>query len=208
VLREVPFDRDAEVSWDSFVRRYNADLANDFGNLVNRSVSMVNRYLDGERPAPRSTVDSPLAEGWAGVLAVYAERLEACLLHDALAGLWEFVGAANKVVDAEKPWELAKAATAGDDAAATRLRGVLGDLLEACRLVGLAVAPYMPGVAPRVLAQLGYPFGYGPDGNGGPPILDELTWAATAGESGHVTAPEPLFPRLDVEAADTSEDPA
>ncbi len=54
VLREVPFDRDAEVSWDSFVRRYNADLANDFGNLVNRTVSMTNRYLDGERPAPRS----------------------------------------------------------------------------------------------------------------------------------------------------------
>ena len=53
VLREVPFDRDAEVSWDSFVRRYNADLANDFGNLVNRTVSMANRYLDGERPAPR-----------------------------------------------------------------------------------------------------------------------------------------------------------
>ena len=53
VLREVPFDRDAEVSWDSFVRRYNADLANDFGNLVNRTVSMTNRYLDGERPAPR-----------------------------------------------------------------------------------------------------------------------------------------------------------
>ena len=52
VLREVPFDRDAEVSWDSFVRRYNADLANDFGNLVNRTVSMTNRYLDGERPAP------------------------------------------------------------------------------------------------------------------------------------------------------------
>ena len=51
-LREVPFDRDAEVSWDSFVRRYNADLANDFGNLVNRTVSMVNRYLDGERPDP------------------------------------------------------------------------------------------------------------------------------------------------------------
>ena len=62
VLREVPFDRDAEVSWDSFVRRYNADLANDFGNLVNRTVSMTNRYLEGERPAPRAAGDSPLAE--------------------------------------------------------------------------------------------------------------------------------------------------
>ena len=67
-LREVAFDRDTEVSWDSFLRRYNADLANDFGNLVNRTVSMVNRYLGGERPAPRAAADSPLGEGWADTL--------------------------------------------------------------------------------------------------------------------------------------------
>ena len=200
VLREVPFDRDAEVSWDSFVRRYNADLANDFGNLVNRTVSMTNRYLDGERPAPRAAVESPLAEGWADTLRAYGERLEGCLLHDALAELWEFVGGANKVVDAEKPWELARAAKDGDAGSADRLRGVLGDLLEACRLVGLAAAPYMPGIAPQVMAQLGYDYGYGEDGNGGPPILDQLAWGARAGEPGRVTAPEPLFPRLDVEA--------
>jgi methionyl-tRNA synthetase len=199
VLREVPFDRDAEVSWDSFVRRYNADLANDFGNLVNRTVSMTNRYLDGERPAPRGAAESPLAEGWADTLRLYGERLEGLLLHDALAELWEFVGGANKVVDAEKPWELAKAAKDGDEAAAGRLRGVLGDLLEACRLVGLAAAPYMPGVAPKVLAQLGYGYDYGADGTGGPPILDQLAWGARAGEPGRVTAPEPLFPRLDIE---------
>jgi methionyl-tRNA synthetase len=62
VLREVPFDRDAEVSWESFVRRYNADLANDFGNLVNRTVSMTNRYLEGERPPPRPATESALGE--------------------------------------------------------------------------------------------------------------------------------------------------
>ena len=73
-LREVAFDRDTEVSWDSFVRRYNADLANDFGNLVNRTVSMVNRYLGGERPAPRPAGESPLAEGWADTLRLYRER--------------------------------------------------------------------------------------------------------------------------------------
>jgi methionyl-tRNA synthetase len=201
VLREVPFDRDAEVSWDSFVRRYNADLANDFGNLVNRTVSMTNRYLDGERPPPRPATESPLAEGWADTCRLYVERLESCLLHEALAELWEFVGGANRVVDAEKPWELAKAAKSGDDAAAARLRSVLGDLIEACRLVGLASAPYMPAMAPRVLGQLGHAFDYAADGNGGPPILDELVWGARAGESGRVTAPEPLFPRLDVETA-------
>src|SRR5918995_2018591 len=68
VLREVPFDRDAEVSWDSFVRRYNADLANDFGNLVNRTVSMTNRYLEGERPAPRETDESSLRHDWLATL--------------------------------------------------------------------------------------------------------------------------------------------
>ena len=125
-LREVPFDRDADVSWDSFVRRYNADLANDFGNLLNRTVSMVNRYLGGERPAPRPAGASPLAEGWADTLRRYAERLEGCLLNDALAELWAFVGGANKTVDAEQPWTLNKSAQAGDaaaaDAAARRAR--------------------------------------------------------------------------------------
>jgi methionyl-tRNA synthetase len=202
VLREVPFDRDAEVSWDSFVRRYNADLANDFGNLLNRTVSMTKRYLDGVRPAPRLERDSPLAEGWNDTIRLYVEAIESCALHDALAELWEFVGGANRVVDAEKPWELAKAWKAGDEAAGDRLRGVLGDLVEACRLVGLAAAPYLPGTAPRVLAQLGYAYDYGPDGNGESSILGELEWGGRASEASRVADPEPLFPRLEVEAAD------
>ena len=81
-------------------------------------------------------------------------------------------------------------------------RGVLGDLVEACRLVGLAVAPFLPATAPRVLAQLGYAYPYGPDGNGGPPLLDELRLGRRVGDAGRVDAPEPLFPRLEVEAAD------
>jgi methionyl-tRNA synthetase len=202
VLREVPFDRDAEVSWDGFVRRYNADLANDFGNLVNRTVSMTNRYLDGERPAPRPEGESALGEGWADTIRRYREGVEDCRLHDALAELWEFIGGANKLVDAEQPWVLAKAANAGDAAAEARLRGVLGDLVEACRLVGLAAAPFLPGTAPRLLAQLGYAYPYGPDGNGGPPIVGELAWGVHAGEPGRMSAPEPLFPRLDVESGD------
>jgi methionyl-tRNA synthetase len=202
-LREVPFDRDADVSWDSFVRRYNADLANDFGNLLNRTVSMVNRYLGGERPAPRPTADSPLAEGWADALRVYAERLEGCRLNEALAALWEFVGGANKAVDAEQPWTLNKAAQAGDAVAAERLRGVLGDLVEACRLVGLAVAPFMPTIAPRVLEQVGHPYGYDADGNGGPPVLERLAWGADTGPGRVTDTPMPLFPRVDVEAVET-----
>jgi methionyl-tRNA synthetase len=202
-LREVAFDRDTEVSWDSFRRRYNADLANDFGNLVNRTVSMVNRYLGGERPAPRAAADSPLGDGWADTLRRYRAALDACLLHDALAALWSFVGGANKTVDAEQPWTLAKAAKGGDEAAAAHLRLVLGDLVEACRLIGLAVAPFMPGAAPRILEQLGYDYPYAADGNDGPDILALLEWGASAGESGRVIdTPLPLFPRIEAEAAE------
>jgi methionyl-tRNA synthetase len=197
-LREVPFDRDAEVSWDSFVRRYNADLANDFGNLVNRTVSMTNRYLGGERPEPGPPAS--LREAWAETLVTYQAAIDGCLLHDALAALWAFVGASNRLVDAEKPWELAKLAKAGDAEATARLRDVLGDLLEACRVLGLASAPFLPATAPRVMAQLGYDYPYGADGNGGPAILGLVEWGSGAANGGRVNAPEPLFPRLETES--------
>jgi methionyl-tRNA synthetase len=200
-LREVAFDRDTDVSWDSFIRRYNADLANDFGNLVNRTVSMAGRYLDGERPAPRDEEDAPLARAWRRAIGEYSGLLEGCLLDEALQALWSFVGDANRFVDSEAPWALAKAAKAGDADASLRLRGVLGDLVEACRLLGLAVAPYMPGMAPRVLEQLGHAYPYGPDGNDGPPVLDELRWGAHSAEPGRLGTPTPLFPRLETDAA-------
>ncbi|MFI5226720.1 MAG: methionine--tRNA ligase, partial [Candidatus Limnocylindrales bacterium] len=199
-LREIAFDRDTEVSWDSFVRRYNADLANDFGNLVNRTVSMVGRYLDRERPAPTS---GPLSEAWARTAPAYAAKLDAFLLHEALVVLWDFVGAANRYVDSEQPWDLNKRAARGDGAAAERLGNVLGDLIEACRLVGLAAAPYLPASAPRILAQLGHDYRYGPDGNGGPSLAGELAWGAHATTPGRVAEPEPLFPRLETESAAT-----
>ena len=201
-LREFPFDQDADVSWESFVRRYNADLANDFGNLVNRTVSMAGRYLGGERPAPRTGSEAPLAAAWSEAVRAYEAKLDALLLHDALAALWEFVGAANRFVEAEQPWAIAKAARAGDATAPeaeARLAAVLGDLVEAVRLVALAVAPFMPSIAPRALAQLGYQYAYAAAGNGGPALLEQLRWGAAAEASGRLGAPEPLFPRLEVE---------
>ena len=165
------------VSWDSFVRRYNADLANDFGNLVNRTVSMTNRYLDGERPAPRP----PAGRRWptAGrrrAARLRASALEACLLHDALA---DAVGssseAANRLVDAEKPWD------AGQGREGRRRRRGR----RAARRPGRprsrpagwsAWPPRRSCPAPRRACSPSsatrYP--YGADGNGGPPILDEL----------------------------------
>ena len=108
---------------------------------------------------------------------------------------------ANKTVDAEQPWTLSKQAKAGDADAEARLRGVLGDLVEACRLVGLAVAPFMPGVAPRVLEQLGYAYPYEADGNGGPPLLEQLAWGAASAPGRVTETPIPLFPKIETEAA-------
>jgi methionyl-tRNA synthetase len=198
-LREVPFDKDAEVSWDGFVRRYNADLANDFGNLVNRTVSMANRYLDGDRPGPRPSSGATLGEAWPATVARLSAAIEGCLLHEALAAIWDFVGESNRFVDAEKPWELNKASKAGDASAGDRLAGVLGDLIEACRVIALAAAPFLPATAPRVLAQLGHAYPYGDDGNGGPALLDELEWGRHGATPGRLTDAQPLFPRLESE---------
>jgi methionyl-tRNA synthetase len=168
---------------------------------VNRTVSMANRYLGGERPDPSPAPAAEATFGWSTRVPTLQANLAGCLLHEALATIWAAVGEANRYVDAEKPWELSKAAKAGDATAADRLRIVLGNLVEVCRLIGLAAAPFLPATAPRVLAQLGYPWPYEADGNGGPPLLDELRWGAHAGEAGRLSAPEPLFPRLDTEIA-------
>jgi len=94
------------------------------------------------------------------------------------------VDAANQFVDSVQPWALAKAMKAGDEAAGAQLRAALGDLVEACRLIALAAAPFMPTAAPRTLAQLGYDYPYGPDGTGGPALLEELRWAPTTDNPG------------------------
>jgi methionyl-tRNA synthetase len=204
VLREVAFDRDSDVSWDSFLRRYNADLANDFGNLLNRSLSMTARYLEGARPG---ATQGELAAAWLATFARYSEAIEACLLHEALEGLWEFVAAANRFVDAQQPWVLAKSSRAGEEAAATRLGEVLGDLLEACRVIALAVAPFMPEAARRAVEQLGLDYGYQPDGNGGPPLAEAVAWGGGQ-PGGRIGVPAPLFPRLDLEPESPTEAPA
>jgi methionyl-tRNA synthetase len=198
-LREVAFDKDTEVSWDSFLRRYNADLANDLGNLINRSISMTNRYLEGERPAPAA--NGSLGELWPETFATYRGNIESYMLHDALATLWRFVGAANRYVDAQQPWVLAKASKAGDEAAAATLRDVLAELLEACRVIGLSVAPFMPDAAVRILAQLGHGYPYAADGNGGPSLAALAAWGASRDVPGTVETAAPIFPRQEAEPA-------
>ena len=112
------------------------------------------------------------------------------------------MGAANRYVDAQAPWVLAKAANAGDAAAAATLRDVLGELLEACRVIGLAVAPFMPDAAPRILAQLGHDYPYAADGNGGPAAGRARRVGRARGRAGPGRdAAAPIFPRQEAEPA-------
>jgi methionyl-tRNA synthetase len=199
VLREVPFDRDADVTVDSFVRRYNADLANNFGNLLNRTLTMAGRYLGGQRaPAP---TDGALAAAWSTAWQAYGRAMDRYLLSDALAAVWEFVGDANRLVDAEQPWVLARRAGDGDQPAADRLRRVLGELLEACRLISLTAAPFVPTTAPRVAAQLGVDYAYAADGSGGPPLAELAAWGGGP-PGGRIGEQQILFPRIEATGAD------
>jgi methionyl-tRNA synthetase len=197
VLREVPWDRDADVSYDGFIRRYNADLANDFGNLLNRSLNMVSRYVESERVPP---THGELEEAWSRAWEAFGSAMDAYLLHEALGAIWEFVAEANRFVDREQPWTLAKQAKTGDTEATDRLRGVLGDLLEACRVISLAAAAFMPDAARRVSEQLGLPFEYAANGSGGQTLDKSVAWGS-APDGGKIGTPEILFPRVENESA-------
>jgi methionyl-tRNA synthetase len=196
LLREVPFDRDADVSWDSMIRRYNAELANDFGNLVNRAVTLAGRAAaGGTPPPPRAASDTPLAASWERAKGRAEAAAASLALHDWLGALWEVVGEANRFVDQEKPWELAKVAAA-DPVAADRLNLLLGDLLEVCRLVALYAAPVMPRASARIWTLLGHNWPYDDRGIGTQRLKDLGMWGALP-PSGPLGAPEPLFPRLE-----------
>ena len=204
-LREVPFDRDGDVSWDSIIRRYNAELANDFGNLVNRASTLASRAFGGDAPAPRAAGESPLAAEWESARRKSEEAMNALALHEWIGVLWEFVGAANRYVDAEKPWELVKAAKAGDAEARARLAGVIGDLLEACRLVALFAAPVIPTVSEKIWSLLGHQWPYDASGHGSTLRSDLAGWGS-ATRSGPLGEPTPLFPRLDADEPTPSAD--
>jgi methionyl-tRNA synthetase len=199
VLREVPFERDADVTYDGYVRRYNADLANDFGNLLNRTLNMTTRYVQGERLQPTDAGSSTLAVAWKDAWSRYSDAMDRFFLADALAALWDFVADANRFVDREQPWTLAKQAKEGDEATDARLRATLADLLESCRVIALSAAPFMPGAAARVYQQLGIGFDYAGDGSGGRPLGEAVGWGATWQE-GSIGTPEILFPRVEIEA--------
>ena len=196
VLREVPFDRDADVTYDGFVRRYNADLANDLGNLVNRTVSMSSRYLEGRLP-PVAEADQPadleIRDAAARTVAAYHAAMDRRHLDEALAAVMNLAGAANGYAEGQAPWSLHKA---GESA---RVGQVLAVMAEACRMLGHLLAPFAPTGALAILDQLGAEVPYDDRGAGGPGFPVLLAWGAAAG--GLTTgAASPIFPRIETEA--------
>ncbi len=157
-LREGTFGADLDYTDAAFIRRYNADLANDLGNLLNRSLQMVVRYFEGVVPSPAGqsgSADDRLLELARDLRAKMESALQRFALHDVLAPIGELVVEANKYVQDTAPWELAKARKAGDVRSGERLATVLYNLVDVLRLLGWAVYPVMPGKAEELLRQLG-----------------------------------------------------
>ncbi len=152
LLREVPFGLDGDFSRKALVHRINSDLANDFGNLLNRSLGMLGKYFGGTVPAPSAPAeeDRALAVLSREVLASVDAAMEVVEFHKALAAVWDLVKAANRYVDAQAPWALAKSPGQRE-----RLGTVLYNILEAARICVLLSAPFVPTAAQRMWEALG-----------------------------------------------------
>jgi methionyl-tRNA synthetase len=194
VLREIPFDRDGDVTLDGLVRRYNADLANDLGNLVNRTVSMSDRYLGGALPALADAgvaADDELRGAADAAARAYREAMGRLHLDEALVALMGLVRSANGYAESQAPWSLNKA---GETA---RVGQVLAAMAETCRILGHLLAPFAPASAAALHRQLGVPAPYDERGVGGPGLDALLTWGAVGG-GWQSAAATPLFPRTEV----------
>jgi methionyl-tRNA synthetase len=183
LVTDFPFGTDGDFNLDSLVTRYNAELANDLGNLINRTVSMVNRYTQGLVPAPGSDLPpdaelKAMATSMFGEINRALEALEFVVAADAIRAV---VSRANRYVEEMAPWKLAK--TDPD-----RLGAVLYNLVEVERLIAVAVWPYTPSTAEQIHDQLGVPGQI------------STAWGQTAPGTRVSSQPRALFPRIEIGA--------
>jgi len=179
VVRELDIGPDGNWTDAGFKSRYQAELANGLGNLVNRSLSMLKRYRNGVLPARHDELASDAAKAIAETRAL----LEKNELQAALQSIWSLITRANQYVDQTAPFKLAK-----DPAQAQRLDEVLYNLVETCRILAVLLWPFLPGTAGRIYTQLGL--------LGAPEKFDTSGWGGLP--AGHaIGEPAPLFPRRD-----------
>lgn len=201
LLREIVFGQDGNFSLDAVVERYNADLANGYGNLVSRTLAMIHRYCGGSVPGGAS--DERISALGAAIskpgsikpttfddlfpdrlpFSVYFERLE---FSRALETLWSFVAAADGFITAQAPWKLA---SAEDEASRAKLAGILYTCAEAIRIITALLYPLLPYSAARVWAQLGL-------GDIHSANLKDIQWGQLAPGT-KLGKPEPVFPRAE-----------
>ncbi|MGC8667863.1 MAG: methionine--tRNA ligase [Chthonomonadales bacterium] len=183
LLREMVFHGDSEFSEASFLKRYNTDLANDLGNLCNRTVTMVHRYLQGRAPSggPLSAeIEQVAREAARG----YNAALEEFRFNTALEAVWRLVTRTNQWIEEKAPWRLAKQHDTPE------LNSVLGTCLAAIRTAALLLLPVMPVAAERILEQIGAPPGI-PQSES----IDATLWAPLP-EGAPIPSPIPIFPRI------------